>query len=87
MAIIDGAAAGGTSDAASVGAAAGTDMTETNEKLGEIVEALSVNDKAILRDIAIKLYSNCDFDHTSESADQIAIKCIERARILLKRLS
>lgn len=82
METIGAAATGGTS-----GAAAGTDMTETNEKLGEIVEALSVNDKAILRDIAIKLYSNCDFDHTSESADQIAIKCIERARILLKRLS
>lgn len=65
---------------------AGTDMTETNAKLEEIVKALTGDEKKLIQDIAIQLYANSDFDRSGKSAQQIANAAIERAMILASKL-
>ncbi len=63
------------------------DLTETNQKLDQIIKALNNDPKKMIQDIAIRLYVNSDFDHTSKSASQLADAAIERAKILATKLS
>ena len=65
---------------------AGTDMTETNAKLDEIAKALVGDPKNLVKEIAIKLYANSDFDRSGKSAAQLADAAIERAKILVAKL-
>lgn len=72
--------------AGGAGGASGVDLTETNQKLDEIVKALTGDPANMMKDIAIRLYANSDFDHTSKSAAQLADAAIERAKILASKL-
>lgn len=62
------------------------DLTETNQKLDEIVKALAGDPKKLVKEIAIKLYANSEFDKSGKSAAQLADAAIERAKILVAKL-
>jgi len=64
------------------GAVVNIDMSPVEE----IAKLLKGDPESMLKDIAIRLYANSDFDHTSKSASQIADACIERAKVLLTKL-
>lgn len=64
------------------GAVVNIDMTPVEE----IAKLLKGDPESMLKDIAIRLYANSDFDHSSKSASQIADAAIERAKILLAKL-
>jgi hypothetical protein len=62
------------------------DLSGTENALNKIVETLSGDEKTMLKEIAIRLYANSDFEHTSKSAAQLADVAIERAMILASKL-
>lgn len=68
------------------GAAGGTDMTITNEKLEKIAQTLSGDAKSLCKDIAIKLYTNNNFSLGNKSASQYADEAIENALIFINKL-
>ena len=61
------------------------DLSGTEEALTKIADALSGDEKTLVKDIAIKLYANSKFDE-GKSAQQLAIDAIERALILISKL-
>jgi len=69
--------AGGTSE---------IDLTEINQKIDEIVKALTGDPKYLVKEIAIRLYVNSEFDKPGKSAAQLADAAIERAKILVTKL-
>ena len=69
--------AGGTSE---------IDLTEINQKIDEIVKALTGDPKYLVKEIAIRLYVNSEFDRSGKSAAQLADAAIERAKILVTKL-
>ena len=71
---------------AGAGGATEIDLTETNQKLDEIVKALAGDPKNLVKEIAIKLYANSEFDRSGKSAVQLADAAIERAKILVAKL-
>ena len=72
--------------AGGAGGASQIDLTETNQKLDEIVKALAEDHKNLVKEIAIKLYANSEFDKSGKSAVQLADAAIERAKILVTKL-
>ena len=72
--------------AAGTGGASEIDLTETNQKLDEIAKALAGDPKNLVKEIAIKLYANSEFDRSGKSAAQLADAAIERAKILVAKL-
>ena len=72
--------------AAGAGGANEIDFTETNQKLDEIVKALAGDPKNLVKEIAIRLYANSEFDRSGKSAAQLADAAIERAKILVTKL-
>ena len=72
--------------AAGAGGATEIDLTETNQKLDEIVKALAGDPKNLVKEIAIRLYANSEFDRSGKSAVQLADAAIERAKILVTKL-
>ena len=76
----------GTAGGAGAAGAATVDLTETNQKLDEIVKALAGDPKQLVKEIAIKLYANSEFDKSGKSAAQLADAAIERAKILVTKL-
>lgn len=68
------------------GGGGGTDMTETNAKLEEIAKALSGDEKTIVKDVAIRLFSNTEFNISGISAQQAANNAVERALVLVSKL-
>ena len=73
-------------DTNSGGGGGGTDMTETNAKLEEIAKALSGDEKTIVKDLAIRLFANTEFNISGISAQQAANNAVERALILVSKL-
>ena len=71
---------------AGAGAVVNIDLSGTEAALSKIADTLSGDEKKMLKDIAIRLYANSDFDHTSKSASQLADIAIERAMILISKL-
>ena len=72
--------------AAGAGGANEIDLAETNQKLDEIVKALAGDPKNLVKEIAIRLYANSEFDRSGKSAAQLADAAIERAKILVTKL-
>lgn len=72
--------------AVGTGGATEIDLTETNQKLDEIVKALAGDPKNLVKEIAIRLYANSEFDRSGKSAAQLADAAIERAKILVTKL-
>lgn len=72
--------------AGGAGGATEIDLTETNQKLDEIVKALAGDPKNLVKEIAIRLYANSEFDRSGKSAAQLADAAIERAKILVTKL-
>lgn len=72
--------------AGGAGGASTIDLTETNQKLDEIAKALAGDPKKLVKEIAIKLYANSEFDKSGKSAAQLADAAIERAKILVAKL-
>ena len=72
--------------AAGAGGANEIDLAETNQKLDEIVKALAGDPKNLVKEIAIRLYANSEFDRSGKSAAQLADAAIERAMILVTKL-
>lgn len=68
------------------GAVVNIDMSGVEAALNKIADALAGDPEKMLKDIAIRLYANSDFDHTSKSASQLADAAIERAKILITKL-
>jgi hypothetical protein len=62
------------------------DIDSLNNKLDEIKKTLSNDSKAIIRDCAITLYTNTNFDNNTLSPIVIAKKCVERALIMANEL-
>ena len=62
------------------------DLTEVSQKLDEIVKALAGDHKNLVKEIAIRLYANSEFDRSGKSAAQLADAAIERAKILVTKL-
>ena len=54
--------------------------------LNKVAEALTPANKTIIRDCAIRLFSNTNFDNNSKSPIQIAKDCVSRALILAKEM-
>ena len=71
---------------AGAGGSTEIDLTETNQKLDEIVKALAGDPKNLVKEIAIRLYANSEFDRSGKSAAQLADAAIERAKILVTKL-
>ena len=65
---------------------ASIDMGPTNEALGKIADALSGDAKKFFKEVAMRLFANSDFEHSSKSAAQIADEAIERAAIFASKL-
>ena len=61
------------------------DLSGTEEALTKIADALSGDEKTLIKDIAIKLYANSKFDE-GKSAQQLANDAIERALVLISKL-
>lgn len=72
--------------AGGAGGASMVDLTETNQKLDEIAKALAGDPKKLVKEIAIRLYANSEFDRSGKSAAQLADVAIERAKILVTKL-
>ena len=72
--------------AGGAGGASTIDLTETNQKLDEIAKALAGDPKKLVKEIAIRLYANSEFDRSGKSAAQLADVAIERAKILVTKL-
>ena len=68
------------------GAVVNIDLTEVSQKLDEIVKALAEDNKNLVKEIAIRLYANSEFDRSGKSAAQLADAAIERAKILVTKL-
>ena len=68
------------------GAVVNIDLTEVSQKLDEIVKALAEDHKNLVKEIAIRLYANSEFDRSGKSAAQLADAAIERAKILVTKL-
>lgn len=62
------------------------DLSGTEEALKKIADALSGDEKTLLKDIAIRLYANSEFDKSGKSAQQLANDAVERAMILMSKL-
>ena len=65
------------------GGGASIDMTPVTE-ISKILKG--EDQKALVMDIATKLYANSDFDRSGKSAAQLADAAIERAMILASKL-
>ena len=65
------------------GSGASIDMTPVTE-ISKILKG--EDQKALVMDIATKLYANSDFDRSGKSAAQLADAAIERAMILASKL-
>jgi hypothetical protein len=68
------------------GAVVNIDLTEISQKLDEIAKVLAGDPKKLVKEIAIKLYANSEFDKSGKSAVQLADAAIERAKILVTKL-
>ena len=68
------------------GGAAAVDLTELVGELKNIEKGLSKSSKNIIRDIAIKLYTNTNFSASAYSPIIIAQQCVQNAMILGKVL-
>lgn len=68
------------------GAVVNIDLTEISQKLDEIAKVLAGDPKNLVKEIAIKLYANSEFDKSGKSAAQLADAAIERAKILVTKL-
>jgi hypothetical protein len=68
------------------GAVVNIDLTEISQKLDEIAKVLAGDPKKLVKEIAIKLYANSEFDKSGKSAVQLADAAIERAKILVAKL-
>ena len=62
------------------------DLDSLNNKLDDVVKSLSKDNKAIIRDCAITLFTNTNFDNNSKNPHQIAGDCVNRALILAQVL-
>lgn len=62
------------------------DLSKVENKLEEISKSLTSDTKKIVRDCAITLFTNINFENINESPIQIAKNCIMRALILAKEL-
>ena len=71
---------------AAAGAVVNIDLSGTEAALSKIADALSGDEKKMLKDIAIRLYANSEFDKSGKSAQQLANDAIERAMILISKL-
>ena len=72
------------------GAAASTsvniDFKEINEYLKGIGTALTPTNKTIIRNCALTLFTNTNFDSNQKSPIQIAKECVDRALIIANEL-
>jgi len=57
-----------------------------NIDLNPLVAALKKDDKQLVRDCAITLYTNTNFDHNEKSNFQIAQESVDRAVIMISEL-
>ena len=62
------------------------DLSIVNDKLSEITNLLSTDNKAIIRDCALTLYTNTNFYNNEDSPIKIAKDCVARALIIAKEL-
>lgn len=67
----------------STSAVVNIDLSGVIEKL----DLLKISKNAIIRNIAITLYTNTNFDTTNKSPIQIADECIAKALIMAKALN
>jgi len=74
---------GGGSSAAPV---INIDFKEINSYLEGISNAIKPNNKAIIRNCALTLFTNTNFDSSSKSPMQIAKECVARAIIIANEL-
>lgn len=62
------------------------DFSTINNYLEGISSALNPTNKTIIRNCAISLFVNTNFEYTKKSSVQIAKECVERALIMAKEL-
>jgi len=62
------------------------DINALNSKLDEIIGALSGDEKTLVKQCAMQLYANTNFDMSDKSPIQIARACIDRAIIIVNEL-
>ena len=62
------------------------DIDSLNDKLDDLIKSLTPDNKKIIRDCALTLYTNTNFESSSKSPIIIAKECVDRALILAKEL-
>ena len=62
------------------------DFSAVNDHLEEISNALTPSNKTIIRNCALTLYANTNFDNNVKSPVHIAKECIDRALIIANEL-
>ena len=62
------------------------DLSTINQKLEEINKSLSVDTKNLIKNCAVTLFTNTNFDVIDRSPVQVAKDCIARALIMAKEL-
>lgn len=68
------------------GAVVNIDLAPVVAKLDDVAKSLTPDTKKIIRDCAITLFTNTNFELSSNSPVQIAKDCITRAMIMAKEL-
>lgn len=62
------------------------DINSLNNKLDDLIKSLTPDNKKIIRDCALTLYTNTNFESSNKSPIFIAKDCVDRALILAKEL-
>ena len=68
------------------GAIVNIDLSKVELNLNQIVKSLAPDSKKIVRDCAITLYTNTNFEMNEKSPIQIAHECVNRAIIMGREL-
>ena len=73
----------GEEEGAVAGGAVSIDLSTVESELKNLNQVLSGDEKTMIKNIAINLYCNVNFDEANKSAYQIANDAISRAIILV----